>query len=226
MNRSVLIRGVTLPKTSDARAARAMWETAGFSVLPNQRIVLPNLTIDISSSNDNSVGLVFGSVGERSIDGIPTMLSDDISAVKDNHVHPNGATRCYAVVAKTPSWRRTEAALFSQLGVEPAAVKTDIYPGQRLSFFKLLGSGATLELMAPTEEDEDPSKRNRPASIWGLTFEVSSDLNTLSSLLGGEALSKPRSAKQPGRQFATIKSAELAQQNIAVGFISTPIQKE
>jgi len=228
------IMGLVLPGNA---AGVSFWKRAGFKVSGDNLVTLNNFTIGQSAAAALSeTGLEMTATKSGSLDGIPLIAgeaSTPNSAVSMLDAHPNKAARCYALIVRTPSWRRTEAAILAETGLEPAAVRTDIYPGLRLSFFKLLGAGGHLELIAPAEEHADAAKRDRPAAVWGLTFEVGASLDHLGPLLGEDAVGAPRKAVQPGRVFAALRGHGFAAVKddegqpatpapaLAVGFIST-----
>jgi hypothetical protein len=89
-------------------------------------------------------------------------------------------------------------------------------------------------LICPTEEDADAANRDRPASVFGLTFEVGASLDHLGGLLGQGAVGAPKNAVQPGRMFTAMRGSGFsavkaqggknegpAKPSLAIGFIST-----
>ena len=76
-----------------------------------------------------------------------TLVSNVSSGAPQN---PNGVERIEAIVLHSADWRRTTAAL-EAAGIAEAAVREDVYPKTRLSFFK--AGDIQLELVAPTEVD-------------------------------------------------------------------------
>ena len=85
-------------------------------------------------------------------------------------------------------------------------VRDDVYPGTRLSFFRVgsKGNSLTLELVAPLEKK--PGKEEAPARIWGVTWVAGGGLETVAAALGdGFHLSAGKPAIQPGRRIATLR---------------------
>ena len=85
-------------------------------------------------------------------------------------------------------------------------MRDDVYPGTRLSFFRVgsKGNRLTLELVAPLSKK--PSKEEKPARIWGVTWLAGGGLDMVASALGGDfKLSQGKAAIQPRRMIATLR---------------------
>ena len=134
--------------------------------------------------------------------------------------HPNGVTRCDHLVVRSPDWARTSGAL-EKLGFKEALVKTDVYPGTRLSFWRVggQGKGLTLELVAPLVTKEG---QGGPASLWGATWLAGGGLEEVAGALGpGLELGASKSAVQgQGRKIATLKGPEAHKLGLAMAFIT------
>jgi hypothetical protein len=121
--------------------------------------------------------------------------------------HPNGATGLDHVVVVTPDFDRTARAL-DRAGLPLRRTREDV-PGKGRLGFRRVGP-AILELVhAPQLDSGD-------ARFWGLAFVVV-DLDELAERLGDD-LGEIRTAVQPGRRIATLRST--AGLTPAVAFMS------
>lgn len=126
------------------------------------------------------------------IDGLLTHETD--GRVGEGAVHPNGVRSVDHVVAATPDFERSSAAL-AKAGLERRRVR-EAGRGARQGFF-VVGE-AHLELVGPMEPDGIG-----PASFWGITFVVD-DMEAAAAAFG-DALGTPRDAVQPGRRIGTVR---------------------
>lgn len=108
--------------------------------------------------------------------------------------HPVGALRVDHAVVFTDSLERTCAALVSATGCELKRVREA--GGVRQGFHRLG------EVIAEVVE----SDRATCATYWGFVLEVA-DLDAACRLLGSDVIGQPRTAVQPGRRIATVRSA-------------------
>jgi hypothetical protein len=124
-------------------------------------------------------------------------------------VHPNGIEAIDHVVAVSPSFERSVAAL-QAAGLDLRRVREEPTPAgaPRQAFFRL--GAEILELVA--EPDEAVARRggpDRPAHFWGLAF-VADDIERAAAAFAPHA-GEVRAAVQPGRRIVTIgRSAGLA----------------
>lgn len=133
------------------------------------------------------------------VDGIATASST--APVPEEATHPNGVVGLDHVVLRSPDLDRTTEAL-GALGIEARRTR-DTSMGDRpirQRFFRL--GGVILELVGPPTASGDG-----PASIWGYAF-VSEDIDASAAFLGARC-SEPKTAVQPGRRIATVRTREL-----------------
>jgi hypothetical protein len=161
----------------------------------------------------------------------------------DVQQHPNGSAAVDHVVLRSDDWRRTDGELLAQ-GLVCRRRRDDIYPGITQLFYR--DGGPIVELVAPTvggggggrgaaEGGEAAMGQKAKAAaaaaaavfglgqgasgctVWGLTLAVG-DLDASKALLG-DAASKVRNAKQPGRRIMTLRNRQL-DISVNVAFIS------
>jgi hypothetical protein len=132
---------------------------------------------------------------QSALDGLATGLVAPDPA-EQPAAHPNGVTGVDHLVVFTPDLARTTAIL-EAAGLDLRRVREPSEPGPpvRQAFFRL--GEPILEVV------EDPSRREGPASFWGLTLAVT-DLEATAALLG-ERLGELHDAVQPGRRIATVR---------------------
>lgn len=133
------------------------------------------------------------------VDGITTKPST--APVPEEPTHPNGVVSLDHVVLRSPDLDRTTEAL-GALGIEARRTR-DTSVGDRpirQRFFRL--GGVILELVGPPAPSGDG-----PASIWGYAF-VSEDIDASAAFLG-DRCSEPKTAVQPGRRIATVRTRDL-----------------
>ena len=196
---SAVVRGLGL------RASPSLLRSLGF-VSENSLARLQNLNLHVGEEHSPAVSLLLEThqpLGE-SLDGIPCSRIDQQDQINEE-CHPNGVTRCDHIVVRTPDWARTASA-FEKAGWQEALVRDDVYPGTRLSFFRVgsKGNNLTLELVAPLAKK--PGKEEVPARIWGVTWVAGGGLEAVAAALGdGFHLSAGKPAIQPGRRIATLR---------------------
>jgi hypothetical protein len=136
------------------------------------------------------------------LDGLPTTVSKrpvPASAL----VHPNGVVAIDHVVAISPVFDRSVAAL-QAAGLDLRRIREQPTPAgaPRQAFFRL--GREILELVAEPDHVVDrDSGSERPVRLWGLALLVEDIDRTAEALAPhvGEA----RSAVQPGRRIATVR---------------------
>lgn len=137
--------------------------------------------------------------GEHRINGLPTtVIPPDSTPVASAPMHANGALSIDHLVVFCPSLDVTVAAL-GDLGLEPRRSRRHEAFGQpmRQVFFRM--GEVILELVGPDLDGGEGDAR-----FFGLTFTVG-DLEATASHLG-EHLGRIKSAVQPGRSIATLRS--------------------
>ncbi|HUB74451.1 MAG TPA: hypothetical protein VL979_10495 [Solirubrobacteraceae bacterium] len=155
------------------------------------------------------------------LDGLPTEISRE-PMPPPAPAHPNGAVAIDHVVAATPAFERTLAALRAA-GLDLRRVREQPTPAgaPRQAFFRL--GAEILELIQePAEVAARHGGAQRPARFWGLALVVE-DLEATLALLG-ESAGEARDAVQPGRRIASVRrSAGLA---VPLALMSAPAPRE
>jgi hypothetical protein len=170
------------------------WSGLGFAV-SGDVVVIGGVRIRLGVPGRGIVGLSLRGLAEgASLDGLPTVASSSSAAAGQEGpvAHPNGATAVDHVVALTPDFERTLAALRAA-GLDYRRTR-EAGGGFRQAFF-LLGP-CLLELGGPAPDVSE-------ARFWGLTLVVE-DLDAAASLLG-DRLGSVKDAVQPGRRIATVR---------------------
>jgi hypothetical protein len=163
------------------------------------------------------IGWSLRGIASTELDGLPTAVSErPVSAPAGEH--PNGVLAIDHVVAISPAFDRTVAAL-QAAGLDLRRVREQPTPAgaPRQAFFRL--GGEILELVAePEDAVERSGGPDRPAHFWGLALLVT-DLERTVKQLGRHA-GPVRPAVQPGRRIATVRrSAGVA---VPIALMSPP----
>jgi hypothetical protein len=168
------------------------WRAIGFEV-PDSSLTLGGIELALGAPGDGIVGWsVSGIEADAEIDGLPWVAAR-ADAPSSNAPHPNGAVGLDHVVAATPDFDRTAAALDAAgLGLRRVRDAGGFRQG-----FRRLGP-AILELVEAKGQAVD-----QPARFWGLVVIVE-DLDALADRLGGR-LGRVKDAVQPGRHIATLR---------------------
>jgi len=147
-------------------------------------------------------------VASTQLDGLPTTTSDRPTP-EPAPAHPNGIVAIDHIVAISPAFERSVAAL-QAAGLDLRRVREEPTPAgaPRQAFFRL--GREILELVQePEEVARHKGTSEGPARFWGLALLVE-DLELTLGRLGPHA-GEPRPAVQPGRSIATVRrSAGLA----------------
>jgi hypothetical protein len=142
------------------------------------------------------------------LDGLPTSISQQPPHAPAP-AHPNGVLAIDHVVAMSPNFARSVAAL-QGAGLDLRRIREQPTPAgaPRQAFFRL--GAEILELVAePDEVVARAGGADRPARFWGLAL-LSQDLDATVAGLEEHA-GQARAAVQPGRRIATVRrSARLA----------------
>lgn len=142
------------------------------------------------------------------LDGLPTTGSDAPERGAAGE-HPNGIVGLDHIVAVSPSFDRSVAAI-EEAGLDLRRVRDEPTPAgaPRQAFFRL--GAEILELVAePDEVVERRGGPDRPVQFWGLAL-VAPDIERAAAAFAPHA-GDVRPAVQPGRRIATVKrSAGLA----------------
>jgi hypothetical protein len=158
------------------------------------------------SGKDSGRGILGWSlrgIESSELDGLPTVISEDDAPATAGAAHPNGVLRIDHVVAMSPAFERSLAAL-QAAGLDLRRVREEPTPAgaPRQAFFRL--GGEILELVQePAEVVARAGGPDRPAQFWGLAL-LSEDLDRTVAAMG-EHVSEIRPAVQPGRRIATVR---------------------
>jgi hypothetical protein len=181
----------------------AAWEALGFTV-EQGTCQLAGVQIELAGSAAGE-GLVSWSLrGLRSeeLDGLPTVRSER-PALPPALAQPNGAVGIDHIVAISPSFERSLAAL-ETAGLDLRRVREEPTPAgaPRQAFFRL-----GREILELVQEPKDVAERRggpeRPAHFWGIALLVE-DLDWTVQAMAPHA-SPARVAIQPGRRISTLK---------------------
>lgn len=180
--------------------AASTWAAAGFTVTEGE-IAVDGLRI-VCAGDDagpNRWRLRTDEPGAAMVDGIATTWSDRPAA--DAVSHPNRVVALDHVVLNSPDLDRTTDAL-THLGWDLRRVR-DIEIGGTAAQQRFFRTPQTIiELVGPAERGGDG-----PVTVWGFAFVVDDIVAATAHL--GSACSSPRTAVQPGRRIATVRTREL-----------------
>lgn len=185
------------------------WAALGFTIVDGCcQLGAVRLRFAGAASGRGIVGWSLRDLASTELDGLPTTSSEaPVRAAAP--VHPNGAVAIDHIVAISPAFERSVAAL-QAAGLDLRRVRDEPTPAgaPRQAFFRL--GGEILELV---QEPEEVVRRNGtsegPARFWGLALLVE-DLERTVERFGPHA-GEARPAVQPGRAIATVRrSAGLA----------------
>lgn len=185
------------------------WAELGFAV-EGERCSIGSVALRLSGSaaGRGITGWSVRGLASAELDGLPTTLSATAPAAPAGE-HPNGVLAIDHVVAVSPAFERSVAALRAA-GLDLRRVREEPTPAgaPRQAFFRL--GAEILELVAePGEVTAARGGEDRPAHFWGLALLVA-DIDRTAAAMAPHA-SAPRAAVQPGRRISTIaRSARLA----------------
>ena len=171
----------------------APWEALGFTAVGSV-IPLSNGAIECDPAASGMSTLRVTGVADRfEIDDVAVSAGDVAS---DSVRHPNGCHELDHVVIMTPSLERTSAAIEAGLGLPLKRIREA--RSVRQGFHRFPDRGCIIEVVE--------SDRVGIAALWGLVV-IADDLDLCCATIGGDLMSGPRPAVQPGRRIATIRSA-------------------
>jgi hypothetical protein len=186
------------------------WAALGFRT-DGERCEIGGVALRLSGTGANGNGLLGWSLRDlrsEDLDGLPTRLSSD-PARPPALAHPNGVVAIDHVVAVSPSFERSVAAL-QAAGLDLRRVREEPTPAgaPRQAFFRL--GREILELVAePADVAARHGGAERPAFFWGLAMLVD-DIDATVEAMAPHAR-QPRPAVQPGRRISTLdRTAGLA----------------
>ena len=165
------------------------WESLGFAV-DEGAIALGRTRVRPTGAGGGMLAWTIAGLHSDRLDGLPTTLTP-VAPLVPRARHPNGAVRIDHVVARTPRFDATVAALLDA-GLELRRVR-DATPEIRQGFLWI--GDVILELV------EDPSAES--PMLWGLVVVVD-DIDVLAAQLG-DRIGAPKQAIQPGRQIVVVR---------------------
>jgi hypothetical protein len=185
------------------------WAALGFTIADGCcQLGSVRLRFVAAASGRGIVGWSLREIASTQLDGLPT-TSSGAPVRAPAAAHPNGAVAIDHIVAISPAFERSVAAL-QAAGLDLRRVREEPTPAgaPRQAFFRL-----GREILELVEEPEEVALRTggaeRPARFWGLALLVE-DLERTVEQLGSHA-GQTRPAVQPGRAIATVRrSAGLA----------------
>jgi hypothetical protein len=192
----------------------ARWAALGFAVADGHcQIGDVRLCFAGAQPGVGIAGWSLRDLATTELDGLPTTVSQRPRAAPAP-AHPNGVLAIDHVVAMSPAFQRSVAAL-QGAGLDLRRIREQPTPAgaPRQAFFRL--GAEILELVAEPDEVvaladlRSVGGPDRPARFWGLALLVEDLDRTVAGL--GEHAGEARAAVQPGRRIATVRrSAGLA----------------
>ncbi|HYM55733.1 MAG TPA: VOC family protein [Solirubrobacteraceae bacterium] len=187
----------------------ARWAALGFAVDDGGcRLGMVEVRFAGAEAGRGIVGWSLRDLRSADLDGLPTTISDRPEP-EPAPAHPNGVAAIDHIVAMSPDFERSVAAL-QAAGLDLRRIREEPTPAgaPRQAFFRL--GGEILELVKePEEVVARAGGPDRPARFWGLAL-LTDDLEETVRRLGEHA-GEIRDAVQPGRRIATVRrSAGLA----------------
>ncbi len=184
------------------------WAQLGFDVRDGSvqiGAVLVRLAGARAEAGEGPRGLVawtLRGISTTELDGLATEISHEPERERAG-AHPNGVIAIDHVVAFSPDFERTTAAL-AAAGLDLRRVREEPTPAgaPRQAFFRL--GAEILELIElPEERLAQAGGRGAPARLWGLAVVCEDLERTVAEL--GEHTGGIRAAVQPGRRIATLR---------------------
>ncbi len=177
------------------------WSAAGFTVVDGS-VAVGATTISCTGVDAPPRWRLWADESSvpSTVDGIVTSSTAD-EPTPTTVEHPNHVVAIDHVVLASPDLDRTTQT-FAELGIDCRRIRDvpGADPSMQQRFFRL--GPVVLELVGTPEPTGDG-----PASIWGLAFTVD-DIDAAAAHLG-VACSAPKSAVQPGRRIATVRTRDL-----------------
>ena len=187
------------------------WAALGFAVTGDE-CALGTVELRLTgqaSGRSGIVGWTLSDLASAELDGLPTAAAPGGAAREPAPVHPNGVLALDHVVAVSPAFERSVAAL-QAAGLDLRRIREEPTPAgaPRQAFFRL--GAEILELVAePDEVTADKGGPDRPAHFWGLAM-LTEDIDATVAAMAPHA-KEPRAAAQPGRRISTLsRSAGLS----------------
>lgn len=184
------------------------WEAAGFAVADGRLTIGSTSVVCGQKMGDGSgiTGLGIAGIGANTLglfDGAALPHGD---GSENDVAHPNGVGSIDHVVMMTKDCDATTGEL-ERLGLEARRVRRFEARGaqQRQTFFWM--GDVILELVGPDTAETSDAADGSTVDLWGLALTCPDLVATTTWL--GERSSEPRTAVQPGREIATLRTREL-----------------
>ena len=184
------------------------WAALGFEVQDGVcRLAGVDVRLSGAQAGQGVLGWSLREIASTELDGLPTAIST--SPVRPPALpHPNGAVAIDHVVAVSPSFERSVAAL-QAAGLDLRRIREEPTPAgaPRQAFFRV-GREILEVVQAPARAVEEHGA-GRPAMFWGLALLVD-DIDATVAAMAPHAR-PPRPAVQEGRRISTLeRTAGLA----------------
>jgi glyoxalase/bleomycin resistance protein/dioxygenase superfamily protein len=181
----------------------ARWAALGFAI-DGERCQLGEVRLRFAGpqAGRGILGWSLRGLAGAELDGLATTLSERPPPPRAP-THPNGVCAIDHIVAFSPDFERSVAAL-QAAGLELRRIREEPTPAgaPRQAFFRL--GEEILELVQqPQEAQARAGGSDGPARFWGLAL-LSDDLDETVRRLGEHA-GETRDAVQPGRRIATVR---------------------
>jgi hypothetical protein len=202
---------ITLADAPESWGALGFTVTDGRCRLGQVELLLTGTQDESVPGSDSASGVLSWSLRDVTsveLDGLPTTVSE--GPPRDPApTHPNGVLAIDHVVAISPAFERSIAAI-QDAGLDLRRIREEPTPAgaPRQAFFRL--GHEILELVEEPSEVFGGGGSDRPVRFWGLALLVADIENTAEAL--APHVSEVRAAVQPGRRIATVRrSAGLAE---------------
>ena len=177
--------------------SREPWETLGFASDLAGRIPLRNGALEFTGAGSGLSGLVIDGTEAvpDDIEGVALTRGDVVPALE----HPNGAIELDHVVLMTDSLERSSEAIEAALGLPCKRVRETGTVRQAFHRFadEIQARGCIIEIVE--------NARVERTSLFGLVVNVV-DLDAVCERWGSDVIGAPKTAVQPGRRIATVRS--------------------
>jgi hypothetical protein len=181
----------------------AAWQSLGFSCVDGE-FAISDVVVHVRGSSPGLTGWAFevGRAGRVEIDGIPTELVESMpERPTASSLAVTSVVGLDHVVVNTDDAGRTCAAIEREVGLPVRRVR-ELGNGVTQTFHK--AANTVIEVIS------GPHITEPGARLWGMVASVA-DIDALAvdimARLGGDTLSTPKPAVQPGRTIATVRAS-------------------
>jgi hypothetical protein len=180
------------------------WAALGFAVESDIcRVGAIRIRLAGRAAGEKIVSWALRDLVSTELDGLPTERAEDAAPAGEPPPHPNGVVTLDHLVAVSPTFDRTVAAL-EAAGLDLRRIREQPTPAgaPRQAFFRI-GETILEVIQEPAEVAAAHDGPDRPAFFWGLAFVVA-DIDAAAERLG-DRVSPVRDAVQPGRRIAPLR---------------------